>query len=131
MKRLILVLVLLGTPACHPPVTLVTPTGAAAYQADQVVLRLTEASDLVKANTGTQPGNISYRDAFTIIEWISGDAKATPPTTGLVQLVQTQAGQGWKAAAKAGWTAWIRPLFVQYPTLAPYAAIIDGLLEIR
>lgn len=121
---------LVGAAACHPPATIVTPQGKAAYQADQVVQRLTEISNVVKNDTGTQPGNIKPADAFTIIEWISGDDKATPPTTGLVQIVQTTAGQGWKAAAQLGWTSRIKPIFQKYDVLKPYVDIVDGLLQV-
>ena len=130
MKVSMLALLVVGLVACSPPVTIVTPDGQAAYKADQVILRLTDISNLVKGATGAQPGNISYRDGFTIIEWISGDANATPPTTGLAQIVARTPGQSWKATAKDGWVTRIRPLFLRYPKLAPYAASIDALLEV-
>lgn len=133
MKRLILILALAGSPflaACHPPVTIVTEPGKAAYRADQVLLRLQEISNVVKADTGTQPSNVRPRDAFTIIEWISGDDKATPPTTGISQIVASTSSQSWKAAAALSWQSRIRPIFVGYPKLAPYADIIDALLEV-
>jgi hypothetical protein len=128
---LVLALVVVPTfSACGTPATIVTEPGKAAYKADQVILRLTEISAFVKASTGAQPGNISYRDGFTIIEWISGDANATPPTTGLAQIVAATPGQTWKATAKQGWTTRIRPLFLTYPKLAPYADVVDALLEV-
>ena len=117
---LVLAGTLLGAPSCalfRPPATIVTQPGKDAYAADQVVQRLTEFSNLVKADTGTSAGNISYADAFTIIEWVSGDNQANPPTLGVVQIVQTTAGQGWKVGAKLSWAARIRPLVVQYPSL--------------
>lgn len=115
----------------HPPATIITPAGKDAYRADQVVARFKELSDLVKADTGTAPGNISYTDAFTIIEWISGDAQAKPtPTTGVVQLVQTTAGQGWKVAALQGWTTRVKPIFLRYPRLVPWVDIVDALLQV-
>lgn len=125
------------TAACHAPATIVTPAGQAAYSADQVITRLQEISNLVIADTGTQPGNIKPKDAFTIIEWISGDAQHVDPTTGkiapttgIAQLVATTQGQGWKAAAKAAWNARIRAIFDSYPKLGPYTPIIDALLEV-
>jgi hypothetical protein len=133
VKNFLLIVLLVLTPisqACSRPSNIVTPAGKAAYDADQVVLRLKELSDVVKADTGTQPGNIRPTDAFTIIEWISGDDKANPPTTGVVQAVQTTVGQGWKAAAKQGWTTRIRALFDKYPKLQPYTTIVDALLEV-
>lgn len=135
MKRLILILALLVIPpvssACFTaPPTIVTVPGQQAYKADQVILTLTQASDFVKASTGSQPGNISYRDGFTIIEWISGDANGTPPTTGIAQLVASAPGQTWKATAKQSWTTRIRPLFLKYASLAPWLASVDALLEV-
>lgn len=115
---------------CHRPVTIVTPEGKAAYDADQVVLRLTEFSNVVKDDTGYQYGNVAPADAFTIIEWVSGDAHATPPTTGVVQIIEQTAGQGWKAGARASWQARIRPILERYPTLAPWVGVVDGLLEV-
>ncbi len=96
MKRLILILALLAAPACHAPVTITTPQGQAAYQADQVIGQLAILSQVVIADTGNGAGQIWPKDAYVIIAWISGDANAVPPTTGIVQLVQTEAGQGWK-----------------------------------
>jgi len=119
------------TPACnHTPPNIVTTQGKAAYAADEVVARFSEFSDVVKADTGTQPGNIAPADAFTIIEWVSGDAHATPPTTGLIQIIQTTAGQGWKAAALQSWQSRIKPIVLRYPKIAPYADIVDSLLEV-
>lgn len=131
LRTLMFALLLAASPAClhPPPPTLVTPAGQAAYAADQVVGKLTELANLVKADVGSAQGNINYPDAFTVIEWISGDAHATPPTTGLVQLVQTTVGQGWKPAALAGWQSRIRPLLLKYPTLAPWVSVIDALLQ--
>jgi hypothetical protein len=115
---------------CHPPATIVTEPGRAAYHADQVILRLTDLSNAVKADTGIGAGKIRPEDAFTIIEWISGDAHATPPTTGIVQIIQTTAGQGWKAAARAAWTSRLKPIFDRYPALYPWGIILDGLVEV-
>lgn len=118
----------------HPPSTITTPQGQAAYKADQVVQQLTQISNLVKADTGSQAGQISYADAFSIIEWISGDANAKntagqpAPTTGLVQIVQTTSGQGWKAGALQSWTTRIKPLFQRYPKLLPLVDVVDSLL---
>ena len=127
----------LATTACpKAPPTLTTPVAVAQYNADQVVLKFQEVSNVVKGDTGTQPGNIRPADAFTIIEWISGDANhrdatgALAPTTGVVQAIQTTLGQGWKAAAKQAWTTRIRALFDRYPALAPYTPIIDALVEV-
>lgn len=131
MKRLILSFCLaLSCVACIPktPATIVTPAGQSAYVADQYVAKFTELSNIVKADVGSQSGNISYADAFTIIEWISGDAHGTPPTTGLVQIIQTTAGQGWKAGALESWNTRIRPLLNRYPALVPWVSIVDGLL---
>lgn len=114
----------------HPPATIVTPAGQAAYAADQVVARLTEFSNLVQADTGTAPGNISFVDAFTIIEWVSGDDNAIPPSTGVVQIVQTTAGQGWKAAALKSWTTRIKPILQKYTALAAWVDVIDSLLQV-
>lgn len=125
-----LLLLTLSGGACHAPVTIVTPQGQAAYQADQVVLRLQELSNVVIADTGTQPGNITPADAFTIIEWISGDNKAVPPTTGVVQIIQTTAGQGWKVGAKQSYTTRVRAILLRYPALAAYVSIVDSLLEV-
>lgn len=134
MKRLVLIVLLLSSPvftACHPPTTIVTPAGKSAYAADQVVIRLQEISNVVSADIGTGPGQIHAADAFTILEWISGDAHGNPPTTGLVQIVQTAgSGQGWKAAAKQGWQTRIRVIFMRYPKLAPYVDIVDSLVEV-
>lgn len=124
-------------PACHAPVTITTPAGQSAYKADQVIQRLQEVSNVVMADTGTQPGQIKPKDAFTIIEWISGDdqhvdAKTgkVSPTLGVAQLVASTSGQGWKVAAKAGWVARVRAIFDSYPKLSPYTAIVDALLEV-
>lgn len=121
---------------CHRPVTIVTPAGQAAYDADQVVLRLTELSNVVKDDTGYQYGNVAPADAFTIIEWVSGDDKhrdatgALAPTIGVVQIIQTTVGQGWKAAARQSWQTRIRPILERYPTLAPWVSVVEGLLEV-
>lgn len=134
MKRLLLVLLLSTTvpvaPACVPK-TIVTPAGQAAYRADQVVQRFSEISDVVTHDVGTAPGQIHAADAFTIIEWISGDAHATPPTTGLVQIIGAAGqSQGWKATALQAWTTRIKPIFQRYSTLAPYVDLVDGLLQV-
>ena len=118
-------------PACtHTPPNIVTTPGKQAYAADETIARFKEFSDVVIADTGTQPGNIKPTDAFTIIEWVSGDAHANPPTTGLIQIIQTTAGQGWKAGALQTWQTRIKPLVLKYPKIAPYADIVDGLLEV-
>jgi len=134
LRRVCALVLTLTLSGCAPPLSIQTPQGQAAYRADQVVQRLTEFSNLVKADTGSASGQISYRDAFTIIEWISGDvnakdaAGAPAPTTGLVQAIQTTAGQGWKVAAQQTWTARIKPLVLRYPKLAPWADVVDALL---
>lgn len=142
LPAVLLALVLVGggafvLPACHAPVTITTDAGKAAYQADQVIIRLQEISNVVMADTGSGVGQIKPKDSFTIIEWISGDSQhvdaktgKVSPTVGVAQLVAATSGQGWKAAAKAGWVARIRGIFDAYPKLAPYTAIIDALLEV-
>lgn len=127
-------------PACAAnkmPSGIVTPAGQSAYRLDQVVTRLQEVSNGVIADTGTQPGQIRPKDAFAIIEWISGDDQHVDaktgkisPTKGVVQIAQETAGQGWKAAAKLGWVARIRAIFDSYPKLSSYTAIVDVLLEV-
>lgn len=129
MKRFVLILALLALPACHAPVTITTPAGQAAYAADQVVQQLGILSKAVIADTGNGQGQIRPADAFKIIVWISGDAHAVPPTIGVVQIAATTAGQGWKAAAKQGWTSTVRPILLSYPTVANYVPIVDALLE--
>jgi hypothetical protein len=135
LSSLLVLLACASISACHRPTNIVTPQGKAAYDADQVVLRLQELSNVVKADTGTQPGNIRPADAFTIIEWISGDANhrdgagAIVPTVGVVQLIQATASQGWKAAARLSWTARVKPILLLYPKLAPWADVVDGLLQ--
>lgn len=119
-----------GAVACTPPPTIVTQPGKAAYAADQVILRLKELSDVVIADTGTKVGQIKPADAFRIIEWISGDSHATPPTIGVAQLVANTPGQGWKATAKLGWQTRIAPILQRYPKLSPYVPIVDALLEV-
>lgn len=113
----------------HPPTSIQTDAGRRAYRADQVIQRLQEVSDVVKAAT---PANIAPADAYTIIEWISGDAHASPPTTGIAQAVQaaaaTSAPQAWKPAARLSWQR-VRPLLLKYPDLAPYADVVDALLK--
>jgi hypothetical protein len=111
--------------ACaHAPTSIQTDAGRRAYSADQVVARLKEVSDVVKAAT---PANIAPADAYTIIEWISGDAHATPPTTGIAQAAQAAAATA-KPAARVGWQR-VRPLLLKYPQLAPYADAVDALLQ--
>lgn len=121
---------LVGCAANRMPPTIVTPQGQAAYRADQVVQRLQQFADAVKADTGTQPGNIRPRDAFTIIEWISGDAHGNPPTTGLVQIIAASPDQTWKADALQTWTTRIKPLLSAYPSLATWVSIVDALLQV-
>lgn len=123
--------------ACHAPVTITTPAGQSAYKADQVIQRLQEISNVVMADTGSQPGQIKPKDSFAIIEWISGDDQHVDPKTGkiaptkgIAQLVVATQGQGWKTAAKLGWNARIRGIFDSYPKLSTYTAIIDALLEV-
>lgn len=121
-------------PACAAtkiPATITTPAGQAAYQAKEVIDRLSEISDLVAGDIGNFPGGIKPADAFTILEWISGDAHGTPPTTGIAQLVAgAGSGQGWKATAKASWQARVRPLVLKYPSLASWVGIVDSMLEV-
>lgn len=138
MKKLLLLVCLLSfAPACaltKPPVTIVTPAGQAAYSADQVITRLGELSDVVKANTGNAAGQISPADAFSIIVWISGDAKAVPPSTGLIQAIQTAAAtptpQGWKQAALQLWQNRIRAIFLTIRPLTAWVDVMDNLLAV-
>lgn len=130
---IVVLLIALGSaaslPACAPPKTIVTVPGQAAYRADQVVTRLQEVSNVVQ--DATRAGILPPADAFTVIEWISGDDKAKPvPTIGLVQIIQTTAGEGWKAAALESWKARIKPIFERTPRLAPYVIVIDALLAL-
>lgn len=121
-------------PACAAnkmPAGVVTPAGQSAYRADQVIARLSEISDVVIGDTGDFPGGIAPRDAYQIIEWISGDAHANPPTTGIAQIVAASgSGQGWKITAFQSWNSRIRPLLLKYPSLAGWVGIVDGLLGV-
>jgi hypothetical protein len=126
-----------GAIACYhePPKVAADPVAHRAWKADEVVQRLKELSDVVKADTGREPGNISYADAFTIIEWVSGDDKHRDangnlaPTIGVVQMIQTATDQGWKATALQAWRTRIKPLLDKYPQLAPYADLADSILN--
>lgn len=126
----LLLIAVMGASGCARPVTIVTPQGKAAYTADQIVQRLGELSAVVQADTGTEPGNIRPYDAFTIIAWISGDARATPPTTGLVQTIQTATNDDWKIAARQAYDSYVRGAMMRYPKLVPYLQILDAILGV-
>lgn len=116
-------------PACAKmPGTITTTAGKHAYTTDQWVERLREISNVVK---GATPAIIAPADAFTIIEWISGDEHAAGgPTIGILQAIgSTGRGDNWRVTAKLAWEGRVKPLFRKYPNLAMYADVIDELLK--
>src|SRR5258708_3702484 len=90
-RRLALVLALVlaigGSVGCasHAPSSLVTTEGRAAWSADQVVQRLGEFQNVII--DGQRAGRVKLSDARAIVAWISGDANATPPTQGALDLL--------------------------------------------
>lgn len=112
----------------HAPPTITTLEGQKAYNADQAVQKLTEISNVVKDTYAA--GGVSAVDAFTIIEWISGDSKANPPTQGLVQIIKQTPDQSWKTLARSAWASRIRMIFDKYPKLSPYSIVVDSVLEV-
>jgi hypothetical protein len=133
VKRLVLLCFLaftaVSTTACpKAPSSIVTPEGKAAYQADLVVARLQELSTAVIDLSDA--GAIPVPLARELITWVSGDANATPPTTGIVQAIQVTAGQGWKAAALQSWNTTLRPKLVTNKQLLPWVYVVDSLLQV-
>ncbi len=119
----ILVVTLLGVGACNRPPNL-TPPANAAYTADQVVIRLGELQNAVIAAT---PAHITTADARVIVTWLSGDPAAVPPTVGVFAILGT-VPDGWKATVTASWQT-VRPILAANTTLAPWAPVVDALLQ--
>ncbi len=90
MKRLLLILALLVTPACHPPATIVTPQGQTAFSADQISVRVTELEkSAIAANSQKL---LSDADTAIILQ-----ASVT------IQKTLAATPDGWRAAVKAAW----------------------------
>lgn len=117
-------------PACAPPVSIQTEAGKAAFKADLFVQRLGEISAIVRADTGTQPGQIRPADAFFLIASISGDAHGNPPTIGVAQVVAS--GGSPRVAARTWWNGVggvkVRTVLTRYPKLAIYVDVLDALI---
>lgn len=115
MKRLLFVL-LLATAACHPPVSIQTPAGKAAYTADQIVTRINELENAaIQANS---TGGLPTETTRVIVEFcVSADAtlKTTP--------------QGWQAAVSTAWAQAKGKLpAISNPAVAAAIASVDVLL---
>lgn len=122
--RLILIAALLLTPACGVPTSLHTPQGVTAYRSDEAVKRLGELQNAVI--DAQQSGKMPTATARVIVAGISGDVRATPPQTGLLDVLQ-QTPEGWKATAKASWDA-LRTRVLSVPAVASYVPILDPLI---
>lgn len=114
MKCLILTLCLLVvTPACSPPVTIVTPAGKVAYSADLIVIRVNE---LMNAAIAAQAnGGLPTNTARTIVQFcVSADQTlaATPA--------------GWQATLLQGWTSAKAQLpTISNPTILALMGAVD------
>jgi hypothetical protein len=112
-------------PACVTRTHLVTPEGQRAATVVEINQRLGEAQravvDLARA------GTIPTQEARTIVEWISGDKHATPPTMGAVDLIASGVS-GWPMVLHTSWVTRIRPLFARFPGLQTWVPVIDSLL---
>jgi hypothetical protein len=87
--------VLVGTPACHAPVTVTTPQGKAAFTADQVAARV---SELENATIAAQAqGQIPLATARVLVEFCvsSGKTLAAAPAGW-----QATVGKAWAEAKK-------------------------------
>ena len=90
MKRLILILALLATPACHPPSTITTGPAQIAFSADQVTIRVNELQNAAIAAEAN--GSLPTATARTIVQFaVSADKTlATTPA-------------GWQATLQTAW----------------------------
>lgn len=88
--RSFILVALLSTTACHPPITIVTPAGKAAFVADRVLQRIEE---LEKAAIAANAANVLDIKTTRLIVVFARDAaqtlKAVP--------------QGWQATLVTAW----------------------------
>ena len=74
----------------------------------------------------SRAGECRPTDALTISIWISGDHSVTPPTIGVVDVLETFPS-GWKATALTSWQV-VRPRVMNNPQIAQWAPVVDALL---
>lgn len=109
----VLVAALLGTPACHAPASVQTPTGKAAYTADQLVIRLGELENTVIA--ANLAGSLADRDATKLVRFCVDAAK-----------VAKSAPAGWPILITNAWTqVKLDVPALAKPPLLTYVPLID------
>jgi hypothetical protein len=106
--------------ACHPPVSLVTPEGQAAWKADQVLTRVEELQNVaIDANTQK---SMSDADAINVVQW----TRAATVTL--------------KAYASGDWRGLLKPGYVQFKAhisqsakdkLKTYLTVFDAILGVQ
>lgn len=102
--------------ACHPPSSVVTPAGKAAYTADQVVKRVGEFQDaVIQLN---KVGTVKDADAVRIVRFCVDTAKTLKV-----------APAGWQAAFVKAWALLKKDVpLLAAPPLNTYASIVDGMI---
>lgn len=120
--RLYVVLALLAfpmvaLPACHAPVTVVTPAGKAAFTANEILTRVERLQDAAIA--AQKNGSLPLESARAVVF----------VTVNLAELADA-ATQGWEATARQAWEQAKKELAPLRPggQLAVIAATIDELL---
>lgn len=115
----------LTTSCVHPPATVTTPEGQRAFNADQIVQRLGEFQSAVIDLS--RAGKIKLEDARIIVAWVSGDKNATPPVTGVIDILRAYPASGPTGLVNASWQT-ARPRVVAVPDLADWVPVLDQLL---
>ena len=88
--RALVLIAILSTTACHPPITIVTPAGKAAYTADQIVLRVNELGKAAIA--ANAQGALDVQTTRIIVQF----AEAADKILKALPL-------GWQATLAAAW----------------------------